>query len=105
MRAAREEAGLSLRRAADALGVSDNALGSWELGKRKRRLPRRRVEQLETIYGIEDGRLLRAGGYVVEGTLPPPAGTRSLAYGGAPLTPEEEIDVRRYIDFVRSRRS
>lgn len=102
MRAAREEADLSLARAAEHLGISDNALGSWELGKRKRRLPRSRVEQLEAIYGIDDGRLLRAGGYGGERLGDDGSDASSLTYGGVPLTRDEERDVRRYIDFVRS---
>lgn len=89
------------------LGLSHNALGNWELGKRKKRLPRAVVEHLEETYGIEDGRLLRAGGYVGGATAGPagPADPQSLAYGGEPLTADEVRDVLRYIDFLRSRRS
>ncbi len=113
LRAAREDAGLSLKRAADAIGVSHNALGNWELGKRKKRLPRAVVEKLEATYGVEDRRLLVAGGYVIgsgpAGAYAPgarPVGEpQSLAYGGEPLTADEARDVLHYIDFVRSRRS
>ena len=128
LRAARGDAGLSMKRAAARIGVSHNALGSWELGQRRKRLPRRRVEQLEEVYGIDDRRLLRAGGYVSEygvseygvseygvseyvvsghgASRPDPATPRrSLSYGGAPLTAEEEQQVRTYIEFLRSQRS
>ena len=105
LRAAREEAGMSLKAAAARIGISHNALGGWELGRRKRRMARQRVEQLEAVYGIADRRLLRIGGY----SLPVPAvtpgdGRRSLSYGGDVLTGEEEQQVRLYIDFLRSRR-
>ncbi len=104
LRAAREDAGLSLKRAAESIGVSHNALGNWELGKRKKRLPRAVVEKLEATYGVEDRRLLVAGEYVA-GAAAPVGDPQSLAYGGDPLTPDETRDVLRFIDFVRSRRS
>ncbi len=87
------------------IGLSHNALGNWELGKRKKRLPRARVEQLEKIYGIDDQRLLIAGGYLHRPT-PPPAtpGRQSLSYGGSALTPTEETEVLSYIDYLRSKR-
>ncbi len=103
LRAAREDAGLSLKRAAESIGVSHNALGNWELGKRKKRLPRAVVERLEETYGIEDGRLLRAGGYAGGGAAAP-TDPQTLAYGGEPLTADEVHDVLQYIDFLRSRR-
>jgi transcriptional regulator with XRE-family HTH domain len=103
LRAAREDAGLSIAGAAEVLGVSHNALGGWELGRRKKRLPRATVERLEEIYDIADQRLLRAGGYAGAGELPP-SGRTSLSYGGEPLTGSEESAVLDYIDFVRSKR-
>ncbi len=103
LRAAREDAGLSLKRASELIGVSHNALGGWELGKRRKRLPRSRVEQLEEAYGVTDRRLLKAGGYVV--TTDAADLRRSLSYGGAALTAEEELQARMYIDFLRSHRT
>ena len=103
LRAAREDAGLSIAGAASLLGVSHNALGGWELGRRKKRLPRSTVERLEEIYGIADRRLLRAGGYTGAVTQAP-AERVSLSYAGEPLTPDEEATVLDYIDFVRTKR-
>ena len=104
LRAAREDAGLSIADAAAHLGVSHNALGGWELGRRKKRLPRSTVERLEEIYGVADRRLLRAGGYAGSAGAVP-AGRSALSYAGEPLTAAEEAEVLDYIDFVRSRRS
>ncbi len=104
LRAAREDAGLSIARAAELLGVSHNALGGWELGRRKKRLARTTVERLEEIYGVEDRRLFRAGGYSGGGPDRAPSGRTSLSYGGEPLTADEEASVLEYIEFVRSRR-
>ena len=103
LRAAREDAGFSLVDAAELLGISANALGGWERGLRRKRLPKTTVERLEEIYGVDDQRLLRAGGYAVSGTPPDPA-RLSFSYSGDPLTPTEEAMIIEYIDFIRSKR-
>ena len=55
-RFARMQAGLTLKQAGDALGVTLSTVGFWELGKREPRASR--IEAMARLYGVTADQLL-----------------------------------------------
>lgn len=62
------------------------------------------VAEIERVLGIEDGRLMTARyEQKTDEQQEMSSDRRSLSYGGTPLTPEQEEEVLRYVEWVRQR--
>lgn len=63
------------------------------------------VSKIEEALGIDDGRLMTARYEQLAAERGDSAspGRRSLSYGGAPLSPDQEDEVLEYIEWIRQR--
>jgi HTH-type transcriptional regulator, competence development regulator len=102
LQAARKRAGLSLRAAEEAAGVSNAYLSQLEQGKIKQPSPTI-LHKLSEIYQVAYEDLLTLIGYPVPGELGSSnlAGESSSRIG--PVTADEEDALIEYLQFLRSR--
>lgn len=102
--------GKSLRAVEDATGISNAYLSQLERGDATKPSPDK-LQELAKFYEVPYTDLMRAAGYlqrtaspmVASSAAPPPERLSALqaALMSAPLTPEEEEAVVKYIQFLR----
>lgn len=110
LREIRAVRGKSLRAVEDATGISNAYLSQLERGDATKPSPDKLLE-LAKFYEVPYTDLMRAAGYLqrvalrttASSTPPPPERLSALqaALMSAPLTPEEEEAVVKYIQFLR----
>lgn len=100
IRERRKKLGINQETLAERLHVSVTTVSLYERGRRD--FDATRTAQFEAALGIVDARLLIAAGHKKE---PPPMrdGRPALIYELPFLTPDQEAEVLRFIDWLRYR--
>ncbi len=93
LKKARKAAGLSQIAVADQLGVAKSTYSLYESGKREPDVPK--IKKLAQILGVSSDVLLG----ITEST------TLAAHFDGEDLTPEEKEEVKKFVEFVKSKRS
>lgn len=93
LKEARKAAGLSQIAVAEQLGVAKSTYSLYESGKREPDVPK--IKKLAEILGVSSDMLL--------GISEPH--TLAAHFDGEDFTPEEEEEVKKFVAFVKSKRS
>jgi transcriptional regulator with XRE-family HTH domain len=106
LKMARDFRKLSLRDVEKATGISNPYLSQLENDKINKPSPFY-LHKLAVLYGIEYEMLMEAAGYLQKNTRPEGA-PKTLAgaalFSVEKLTPEEEQDLAKYLQFLRSQK-
>jgi len=102
IQAARKRAGLTLRAAEEATGISNAYLSQLEQGKIKQPSPTT-LHKLSDVYQIAYEDLFRLVGYPIPGATDTTEETAGFASRIGPVTSEEEKSLIEYLEFLRSR--
>lgn len=99
-----------------AIDRNSGTISRWEQGDIKRPPNLETIRDLEAALGVDDASLQIAAGYpgpppgytpdggrIVQMSVPPRSPRRSLSRLGEDLTPEQEDEVLRYIEWIKER--
>jgi HTH-type transcriptional regulator, competence development regulator len=103
LRAARERRGLALRAVERACGVSNAYLSQLESGKIRQPSPLV-LHKLAELYEVPYGLMLERAGYPAPTAETGTSGTMIVDSRLGPINSDEEVALKEYLRFLRSRR-